>query len=343
VDLPEPAPQTQPGDGDPGGPRAAPPAAPLAGFLGAAGLLGGGGFAGAAGFLGGPPVLFASYRATWYPEESVKGQHANLGYLQEDFVFSTPLWQTCSDQLTFRTILRNEAFHTEAVLPDSGRAFPDELWNVQFGATYTHRFDNDWVLGGTVSLGSASDRPFHSINEMTAAGAAFLRIPSGERNAWLFSLSYSPTGQLAFPVPGVAYFWQPSDQFFATIGLPLQIVYRPSDDMVLDFSYMVLTNVHAALTYRITPQFFLHAGYDWKNESYFLADRTDLNDRLFYYEQSLSAGLRYNFTPSVALDLTTGYTFDRYYFTGQNLSDHHHDRINVGAGPFVSVQLQARW
>ncbi|MDB5311131.1 MAG: hypothetical protein JWO38_5333 [Gemmataceae bacterium] len=301
---------------------------------------------GAAGFLAGPPVPFASYRATWYPDQPVSGQGTKLGYLQEDFLASAPVFLTKTDQLTVRASVRNEAFNTGAVLPDSARAFPDALWNVQTGLNYTHRFDNNWVAGGMLNLGSASDKPFHSIDEMTIGGGGFLRVPSGDRNAWLFTLSYSPTGQIAFPVPGVAYFYQPSDRFYATIGLPLQINYRPIDDLMLDFSYMLLTNMHAGATYRvssISPRLFLHGGFDWKNESYFLADRTDRQERLFYYDKTLSAGTRYNFNRSMFLDLTCGYAFDRYYFTGRSLSDSHHDRVDVGAGPFAAIQFQGRW
>lgn len=301
---------------------------------------------GAGGSPGGRPAPFASYRATWYPDQPVSGQGTKLGYLESDFLFSTPLFQTTTDQLSLRTNVRNEAFNTGAVLPDSGRAFPGDLWNVQAGLTYTHRFDNNWVAGGVLNIGSASDKPFRSIDEMTIGGVGFLRVPSGDRNAWLFSLAYSPTGQIAFPIPGVAYFYQPSDRFYANIGLPFQVGYRPTDDVFLDFSYMLLTTVHAGVVYRVTPvspQLFLHAAFDWKNESYFLANRTDQQERLFYYDKTLSVGARYNFNRHISLDLSCGYAFDRFYFTGRTLSDRHHDRVDVGDGPFASIQLQGRW
>ena len=45
-------------------------------------------------------------------------------------------------------------------------------------------------------------------------------------------IGYVPAGlpdlavvlQLAFPVPGVSYFWHPSDGFQANIGLPLLVL-----------------------------------------------------------------------------------------------------------------------
>src|SRR5262249_35195245 len=164
-----------------------------------------------------------------------------------------------------------------------------------------------------------------------------------EHNAWLFTLSYSPTGQLTIPVPGVAYVWQPSDSFRANIGLPFQVLWRPADDLTLDFSYMLLTTVHARATYRVAAPLRLYAGFDWASEGYLLADRPDVNDRFYYYDKRLTVGVRYDLTRHVGLDLSGGYSFDRFYFEGQHNSSSGHDRIDVGDTGFVSLQLQARW
>ena len=95
--------------------------------------------------------------------------------------------------------VQNRSIETQAVLPDTHQPYPDELWNVNMGLTYFRRLDNDWSWGGGVNFGSASDRPFASIDEMFVGMNAFLRIPSGEHNAWMFSLMYAPMGELRFP------------------------------------------------------------------------------------------------------------------------------------------------
>jgi hypothetical protein len=287
--------------------------------------------------------LRADYRVTWFPDEPVAGQPTRLGYVQNDLGLLFPIYQDGCNEWTGSAHVRDEIFHTGAVLPDSGRPFPDDLWNVRLGTAYRHLFDNGWIAGGSVSVGSASNRPFHSIDEMTAGVNAFLRVPQGEHNAWLFSLNYSPTSELAFPIPGVAYVWQPSDQFCANIGLPLQIVYRPLDDLTFDVSYMLVRTIHARATYRLSPLFLVYGGFDWANESYFLADRVDTRERFFYYDKRLSAGLRANLGRHASLDLAGGYVFDRFYFQGRSYSDSQNDRVTVGDGPFVSLQLLTRW
>jgi hypothetical protein len=287
--------------------------------------------------------LRADYRATWFPDEPVSGQSTHLGYVEQNLSVSFPLWQNATDELSSAIHVCNELFNTRAVLPDTLQPFPDELWNIHLSTTYRHLFDNGWIGGGTLSVGSASDKPFEGIREMTIGINSFLRVPQGEHNAWLFSLAYSNNSQLPIPIPGVAYVWMPNDYFHANIGLPFLLMYRPWDDLTLDFSYMLLTNVRARATYRICPALRIYAGYEWQNESYLLADRVNEEDRFFYYDQRLLGGLQYFFNAHASLDLSGGYLFDRFYFEGRSLSDDHQNRIDVGNGPFLSLQTQIRW
>ncbi len=289
------------------------------------------------------PFPRADYRLQWYPNVPVVGQPTSLGMVREDLSASAPIWSEGGDSLSLHAHVTSELFQTHAVLPNTGQAFPDQLWNVNFGASYRHVFDNGWIGGVSGSIGSASDQPFHSTRELTGSANAFLVVPSGERNAWLFSLSYSPTSQLPYPIPMVAYMWQPTDNFRANIGLPFQLWYRPIDDLTIDLSYMLLTTVHARATYRVTQPFRVYAGFDWSNESYFLADRLNEQDRFFYYEKRLTVGAQYFFGKQASLEAFGGYAFDRFYFEGKQLSDSHFNRVDVGNGLFVGAQFRVRW
>jgi len=285
----------------------------------------------------------ADYRAGWFPDEPVRGQPTNLGYVQQSLSFNTPFWQDGPEEWAGSVHVQNELFHTSAILPDSRMPFPQDLWNIRLGTSYRHLFDNGWIAGGTLSVGSASDEPFHSIKEMTFGVNAFLRIPQGEHNAWLFSLNYSPTSEISFPIPGIAYVYQPSENFRANIGLPFALMYRPIDDLTLDFSYMLLRTVHAKASYRVYGPIRMYGGFDWSNESYFLADRANENDRFFYYDKRLSGGMQIFFSKGALLDLSAGYDFDRFYFQGAQYADNHHDRIDVGNGPFAGLRFEMRY
>ena len=200
-----------------------------------------------------------------------------------------PIWHDPYNDFAATFNVRNEMFHTTAVLPDTDQPFPQELWDVRLGGSYKHLFDNGWIGGASISLGSAGDEPFVYGRDFIGGINTFLTVPQGDCNYWLFSLSYSNNSELQFPIPGVAFVWQPTDNFRMNIGLPFQLLYRPTDDLTLDFSYMLLRTVHARATYRLGPHLRVYAGYDWGNDEYPLSDRTEDDDRLFYYDQRVAA------------------------------------------------------
>jgi len=285
----------------------------------------------------------ASYHGTWLPDESVSGQNAHLGMLRNDLSVKFPLWQTDHDEVSGNIHVQDIWINTNAILPSTGQAFPDQLWDVRVGASYRHLFENGWIAGGSLNVGSASNEPFHSINEMTAGFSAFLRVPQGEHNAWLFSLSYSPTGELNFPVPGVAFVWVPNDQLRMNLGLPFMILYRPTDDITLEASYMLLTTVHARATYRICKPVRVYVGFETTNESWYVVPRLDNQERLFYYENRVAVGALINFGRMFLFDVSGGYAFDRFFFEGDHSSDRSFNRVDVGAAPLLSIQAQLRW
>jgi hypothetical protein len=287
------------------------------------------------------PFLF-HYSALWFPTVGVNNQNTNLGYVSQDIGIMVPLFKDDTDMLGLTTNVRSLQFHTLAVLPENGPPVPQDLWDIRFGLNFKHTFDNGWSTGGEVTVGSASDKPFHSIDEMTASVLAFLRIPVGEHNAWLFSVMYSPTGELAFPIPGVAFYWQPSDNFNATIGIPFKVWWRPIDDLTFEASYMPLTNLRARVSYHVYGGISVYAGYENTNEAYFLADRTDVNDRFFIYDQRLTTGAKLEFGKHVSVDLSGGYSFDRHIFEGRSLNDDS-DRLDIANTPYLSLMFQVRY
>ncbi len=303
------------------------------------------GFGGGGGGMGGgiSPLNSVRYSATWFPNVPVSAQATQFQMFGEDLSFSHPLWIDPLNALSLTGGVRNRMIDTDAVLPETGQAIPAELWDVHLGFRYIRQLADGWTTGGGLSIGSASDDPFASIHEMNVSMNAMLRIPQGEHNAWMFSLMYSPTGQLNFPLPGVAYSWNPSPQFHANIGLPLMVMWRPDDQWQFQASYMLITNIHLKALYHFTKHFSAFAAYDWSNEAYTLLDRPEDNDRFFMYDQRLSLGLQTSFARYWSASLAAGFAFDRYMFEGTSFSTSSADRVNLGAGPFVSLNVGARF
>lgn len=298
-----------------------------------------GGMGGPGGPMGGPP----GYDATWYPSRPVSGQATEIGFVRQGFSVALPVWRNGDggDMVMANLGVRNTLFSTEALLPDSLSPFPDELWNINVGLNYMHQFDNGWSGGLMLGFGSASDEPFHSIEEFTANLGGFLRVPArNDRDSWQFMLMYMYGGPVNFPIPMVSYNWNPSEEIRVNIGLPLSVQWQPTEVFTLNLSYVPLNNVNAGVTYCLTPQLTVYGGYEFLNESYFLVDRTDSQDRFFVFEQRLATGVRWKVWQHAQLEVIGGYSFGRYFGQGQSQWSSLSDRVDVEPGPFLGVKFQ---
>lgn len=306
---------------------------------GPGGFAGFGGFGGSGGGMGSP-----GYAATWFPAQPVAGQDAQLGFLRQNMSVGMPIWRSGGDVLLVNFGVRNSLFSTDAILPTTKRLFPENLWSINTGLSYIHQFGNGWMGMLMTGFGSSSDKPFHSLDEMNASVGAFLRMPAWRQgDAWMLGLMYSPAGNLNFPLPLASYSWNYSERFQMNIGLPLALTWRPTDDWTFNLSYVPLTNVNARLTKKATEKLTVYTGYENITETYFLADRQEVNDRFFGFEQRLITGVQWDLWRHLTLDLNTGYSFGRYFGEGANQGATLHDIVNVGASVFLGMNLRAKF
>ena len=117
---------------------------------------------------------------------------------------------------------------SDARFDESGRKVPQELQRVAAGATYRRFLDNDWLLGQNLELGSASNKPFDSAEELYIGGTTFLRLPSGPHNAWLMLLNFDTRRSLPV-LPGLAYQAVLGEDLQVVAGVPvLAVDWRPA-------------------------------------------------------------------------------------------------------------------
>lgn len=299
------------------------------------------GFGGGDGDFGGGPF----YRAEWYPQRPVNGQASDFGTVRQTLNVGAPVWRDrdAGRALIASFRLRHTQFDTAAVLPE-GRPFPGELWNISTGLTYTHTFANGWRGGGSVQFGTASDKPFNSLREMTLGGVAFLKVPAHrEPDSWTFGVAYFPNGQLNFPIPVIAYDWNPTDRLKVSIGVPFSIRWQPTDEWLIQVSYRPLTQVNARATWTPHERVSAFGAFEWTNEGYFLAGRADRQDRFFAFEKRLVAGVVVYPHKRVGVEVSGGYSFDRVYGTGQTRSDAEDNGVEIGPGGFLSLAVRGRF
>lgn len=286
------------------------------------------------------------YGVRTYPKQGVKRQPGGLGFTQQEFSFFTPVFQ--NDQRELSTSLKVKAldFDGGTRLPATGDAFPQELWDIKAGMGYRQRLDDGWIAGGMLDIGSASDQPFATTGETTLDAIGFLRIPHEQRNAWIFILDFS-TELDRFreaPLPGAAYFWQPREQFCAVIGFPFVWgKYCPVETVELKASYRFPDQARAKASVEIAKPLTVFVGYDWDSQRFIRRRRADRDDRLFYYEQRITSGLRWEHEKGFWIEATGGYTFNRMFFEGEDFDDRDDNRVTPGDGTFVGLEVGVRF
>jgi hypothetical protein len=94
-------------------------------------------------------------------------------------------------------------------------------------------------------------------------------------------------------------------------------------------------------TYKLNDRLVAYGGFQSLQEAYFLADRENTNDRFMGFEKRLVAGIRWEVYHHATVDVSGGYSFDRYYGVGQNqIGGELSDQVDIDPGPFASVAFQ---
>jgi hypothetical protein len=287
---------------------------------------------------------FFQYQVSPTSKETVEGQNRDFQATRHAVFLSAPLFQDRRNEWTFSGRFRLQDIRTDAILPDTREPFPDSLWDVRLGTGLRRKFENGWIAGGSLAVGSVSDKPFRSEAEATVEANLFARIPDGEKNAWLFFLNYSRYREFLnhLPLPGAAYWFEPSAGFRLLAGIPFSsLQWKPGGGLSVELLYFMIRTVRARVSYRFLPALGAYAEAEWRNEYAFRYDRRERDKRLAYYEKRVLAGLQWNFAEGLSLDLGGGYAFDRFYFEGERYRDRNENRLNLGNGFFGVLRLGA--
>lgn len=285
------------------------------------------------------------YDVTWSPDQNVPGQTDQIGYAQQSLSVLAPVFQSQRQEFSLLANADYLPLDGDIRFP-SGKAFPGELYDLSLGGLYRRQLDNGWIAGGFLRVGSPSDEPSHDADEISVNASAFLRLPSGGKNAWLLLLNYDNHRDFlgGSPIPGAAYWWEPNDQFQALVGMPLfSARYKPWKDTTLNFTYMYPRNIFARATQRLVKPLAVFAGFEWSNQRWFLAGRGHYEDMLYFDQKKWLAGAVYTLTPGIDLELTGGWAFDRMFFVGENYGDRDQERVDLDNGAFLKAQLSYRF
>jgi len=285
------------------------------------------------------PVAMGGF---WAPAVAVDGQPSDMAINAQFARVSVPIGMPVEGKPIWLGIGKFGRLElaTDAILPDSRQPVPNQLWLVETGVMHIRPLDSGATVGGTFLIGSASDQPYAAGRDLTLMAIAFYNRPAkNERDEWNFSIFYSPTSQLPYPIPGVAYVWRPSQELEAKIGIPAALEYRPTDDWSFSVGYTPLVNVNAVARRRFSEHLSAVAFYRTDTEIYFLADRVKDSERFYVFDQRASVGLERMLARGFVLEMTANYLFDRKLFQGTNFTSGRTDVVAFDPGLGLSLQL----
>ncbi len=285
------------------------------------------------------PVSLSGF---WAPATDVVGQPATLGMNAQFARVAAPLVKPVEGAPLWIGITRLGRLElaTDAILPDSLKPVPEQLWLVETGLTHIRPLASGDTLGGTFLFGSASDKPFAAGRDLTLMAIAFWNSPAAnERDEWNFSLFYSPTSQLPYPLPGIAYAWRPSDSFEAKIGVPASVEWRPDEHWTISAAYFPLVNGNVEARRRLGNDWSFVAFYRTDTQIYFLDDRAIDDERFFVFDQRAAAGFERSLGGGFTIEAMASWLFDRELFQGTSFTSGRTDVVEFDPGLGLSLQL----
>jgi hypothetical protein len=208
-------------------------------------------------------------------------------------------------------------------IPD-GPAVPQSLWSEETGVRYARQMEAGRAWGVSAIVGYESDVLFNSIHETSLSLTLDAKVPSGDRNAWLFFLNYSNNRYFLnnVPVPGVAYQFQTeSGDLRGLVGIPFAALFwtpAPLWDGRLTVFGPRRLNIDGGC--RVDGAVRLHGGFDWGGQTWLRAERSNDDDQLQFERKRLYAGVATPLPGRLLLDLTGGRQFDQEFYEDHTFS-----------------------
>ena len=282
-------------------------------------------------------------RGFWQPTVDATTQDAEFSLIRTKLDVITPLAQNERYESAMFFNVSHTRVDTQAILPDTGRAFPSDLWKLGAGAFYRRKINDTWIVSAMAQIGSNSDKPFNSGDEANISGFVIARMAMGGGHAWNFMLAYSKNSDFlaGLPTPGVAWSYRPNRELMVLLGAPMcALVMRPNPQSTLSLFWLFPHTVRARAAIRPAKPWEVFVAFHWIYDDYYLADRPNNDFQLLMYEKKAMLGLSYDFSKKVSLTATASWVFDRIIFQGEDFRDTDKDHIKLDDGPELAMMLR---
>jgi hypothetical protein len=265
-----------------------------------------------------------SYEGQIYSQAKVQGTALEQSQLKQKFRVSHTL-RTEPSFLNIEGSAELDQTKNQAIFPESLHSLPHNFWNVGISSNYRTLLENDRTLGASVSIGSPSDKPFHSLREVSLSGNITYRFPAAHANdQWLLLVNESNTrGFLPWiPIPGAGYLFDRSADWKFFLGFPvLGFFWRPGGKWLVNGFYFPVMSGQLEVNYFLFGPAKFYLGFRSGQDVYLRAGRDDRRDRLFAQERDLHLGFTVPLSRKLIADISSRYAFKRGYYEGKGFSD----------------------
>ena len=219
-----------------------------------------------------------------------------------------------------------------------------DLYQFDIGLSYTAMLEGGkmWAVNG--NFGSASDHPFKNSSVDTVSGNYFYVSPASETESWIFLVNYSNNRPILnnIPIPGFAYMYSPSKSFRGTFGIPFaSIKWEFAEKWTWNMFYLIPWIIKTSVDYTVAGPVKVYTGLDFSQNTYYLAERKEIKERLFYDEKKVFVGIKAPLSKSYLAEFDCGYAFDRRYFSAESYERSPDDAINLGTSPYIRLSITA--
>lgn len=240
--------------------------------------------------------------------------------------FSAPVYRTDTEALNLK--LSAEQLTIRPAQPKYS-----ELYDLRLSGGYTKTIDENRLWSVSARYGSASDKPFADASVSTFGLTAFYSFPAKENNKWLLLVDYSNNRPILnnIPLPGFAYFYQPSKEFRAVFGAPFaSINWQFTEKWSVDLFTVVPWIFKGSFSYKFTEYARFYTGIDFMQSTYYLEGRANKEDRLFYDQKKIFIGAKSPLSQNIFAELELGHSFDRSLFIAENYKTSPDDPVDIG-------------
>ncbi|MCU0844752.1 MAG: hypothetical protein MUC76_07485, partial [Spirochaetes bacterium] len=192
----------------------------------------------------------------------------------------------------------------EYISTDEDGYFPSNLYNLTVALGMR---DNDNMA--ELMLNSRGDRPFHSMDEVSAGMYAFHRVWPRPHGGLFAGLIYFPFERIIpeevmpvnVPFPFLMYL-HAAPGLFVMVGIPTILRWSPAEFLFLDFQYLPSRNITAWAGVRAGPAFRAGPGFVWRQRNFLIAGREHKEEKL--YQDHKQAGLKVSYRLFYVLELS---------------------------------------